>query len=104
MADILIREGFNKTTKTAYLIGSPGLREELEEAGVKCFGQGPDPMRGGEFDDDVFLDKDAFLYEDHLVCCFQCSAITNAFAATIKSFLFSDLIIEGLCSILVAMQ
>lgn len=51
--------------KSVYLIGSPGLHEELKEAGIECFGHGPDPMRGEEFDDDVFLDRDGFLYQDH---------------------------------------
>lgn len=51
--------------KSVYLIGSDGLHEELTKAGIICFGHGPDPMHDKDFDDDVFLDKNAFLYRDH---------------------------------------
>lgn len=63
----LIKKNQLLRNKSVYLIGSEGLRSELKKAGVDCFGSGPDPMHDKDFDDDVFLDKNGFLYSERSV-------------------------------------
>jgi phosphoglycolate phosphatase len=58
VADTLAREGLGERQKKVYLIGSQGIKDELDDLGIEYFGDGPDPI-----ENQAAAQSGAFLYD-----------------------------------------
>uniref|UniRef100_A0AC34F7Y1 Phosphoglycolate phosphatase n=1 Tax=Panagrolaimus sp. ES5 TaxID=591445 RepID=A0AC34F7Y1_9BILA len=56
VADTLYRTGIKQLQKKVYLIGSQGIKDELDNLGIEYFGDGPDPIENQP-------DNRAFIYD-----------------------------------------
>jgi phosphoglycolate phosphatase len=56
VADTLYRMGIKQMGKKVYLIGSQGIKDELDNLGIEYFGDGPDPIENQP-------DNRAFIYD-----------------------------------------
>lgn len=56
VADSLHQSGIKQSRKKVYLIGGQGIRDELKEFRIECFGDGPDSV-------DNQPDKNVFIYD-----------------------------------------
>jgi len=56
VADTLFRAGLAESNKKVYLIGCQGVKDELDDLGIECFGHGPDSVENQP-------DKNVFLYD-----------------------------------------